>query len=747
MKQSFKTRLSATVTMASLVAGLFSGTVFADNFETNYNLWVDGVRVTSANKDDVLDDNKVSYDAENNVLTFDDATLTKQSGSAFIYAVMSDELTITGKITVKGALSENISAGIYNGGSITLSDADIDFSGVSYGVFSYSDINVIDSKICLSDNNYCGIASNGILTISGKDAQIDISKCKNGLVSKSLEIKESAKVSVSAYDVCCMGSSFTLNNSSFTASDAAYGIQANTVLVSGKDSVLDINAWAKGIKGETVTISAGKTTIDATLEAKGESNNDFPLAGIHATKSLFISYPDTVVEAKGKDVGLAADEYLKIENSKVKASGTKYAIASDADLYIIGNKTEVIADSEKITDDLGSAILGSDCLTIQGDLEIKSPENGSVLKTESLYYIVEGDGKTPAIHVVVNAHKLTFVPATEPTLDKPGNKEHYKCDDCDDIFADPAGEKRIDKDSVVIPKLTPTATPAPTSTPVATATPIATPTSVPVPTTAKPTATPTPTTAPADSKAQIMDFVKRIYIYVLDREPEEEGAAFWSDELWNFRRTGAEVAQGFIFSPEFEARNTTDEQFVEILYKTFFGRDPEDEGMAFWLNQLKTGAMDRVTVANGFIYSQEWADTCASYGIRSGGDLKPTGAIAPTELTYAFVERMYTTALDRGYDGEGRAYWASALANFEVTGESVGAFFFLSDEMVGYNLSNKDYLDRLYKTFMDREPDEKGAAYWISVLESGTSRTDVVLGFTRSPEFTQKCVEARILPY
>lgn len=249
------------------------------------------------------------------------------------------------------------------------------------------------------------------------------------------------------------------------------------------------------------------------------------------------------------------------------------------------------------------------------------------------------------------------------------------------------------------------------------------------------------------AKGQILDFVERIYKYVLDREPEEEGAAFWSEELYAFRRTGAEVAQGFIFSPEFENRNTSDEEFVTILYKTFFGRDPEEEGMNFWLNQLKTGTMDRITVANGFIYSQEWADTCASYGIRSGGDIKPSGDIEPTALTYAFVERMYTTAMGRTYDEEGRQYWASELANFNITGEQVGASFFLSDEMTGYKLDDKEFLNRLYKTFMDRDADEDGAAYWLEVLASGTARTDVVFGFTRSQEFTDKCVEARILPY
>ena len=290
-----------------------------------------------------------------------------------------------------------------------------------------------------------------------------------------------------------------------------------------------------------------------------------------------------------------------------------------------------------------------------------------------------------------------------------------------------------------IPEVMATPTPVPTAEPTCTTEPTITPEVTP---------TPVPTTAPAaDPKAQILDFVNRIYTYVLDREPETEGAAFWTDELYKFSRTGAEVAQGFIFSQEFIDRNTTDEQFVTILYKTFFGREADEAGLKYWLEQLSSGTMDRVTVANGFIFSQEWADTCASYGIRSGGELKPTGKIEPTELTYAFVERMYTTAMGRDYDAEGRQYWAGELANFNITGEQVGAFFFLSEEMINYKLSDQEYLNRLYATFMNREADADGSAYWLGVMASGATRESVVYGFTRSPEFTEKCIEARILPF
>ena len=264
-----------------------------------------------------------------------------------------------------------------------------------------------------------------------------------------------------------------------------------------------------------------------------------------------------------------------------------------------------------------------------------------------------------------------------------------------------------------------------------------TPSPTPVPKTTEPT---------GDSKKDINSFVERIYKYVLDRDADPEGTAFWADELYSFRHTGAEVAQGFIFSPEFENRRTTDREFVTILYKTFFGRDADESGINFWLNELSKGK-SRVEVANGFIYSQEWADTCAAYGIRSGGDIKPKNKIQPTSLTYAFVERMYTTAMGRNYDPDGRQYWASLLANFELTGEQVGTSFFLSEEMINYKLSDAEFLNRLYKTFMDRESDKDGQTYWLSQMASGKSRKDIVLGFTRSPEFLNKCIEARILPY
>ena len=289
--------------------------------------------------------------------------------------------------------------------------------------------------------------------------------------------------------------------------------------------------------------------------------------------------------------------------------------------------------------------------------------------------------------------------------------------------------------------------PTVTPDPVVTVTPssVVTNTPSPIVTNTPITTVVTPSPEP-DSKSQIEAFVARLYTCVLGRDPEPSGAQWWADQLYGFEQTGAQAARNFVFSEEFINKHTSDREFVDILYATFFGREADDEGRNYWLGRLRNGA-SRMEIADGFIYSQEWADTCAEYGIRSGGVLKPQVKIEPTELTYAFVERMYTTAFGRASDTEGCEYWADRLANYDETGESVGAFFFLSDEMRSYRLSDEEFVTRLYKTFMNRSPETEGFNYWVGVLRDGCSRESVVYGFTRSAEFVDKCVEARIVPY
>jgi len=116
------------------------------------------------------------------------------------------------------------------------------------------------------------------------------------------------------------------------------------------------------------------------------------------------------------------------------------------------------------------------------------------------------------------------------------------------------------------------------------------------------------------SRGLVEAFVTRFYQQCLSREPESAGLAYYTDHLINGTRSGADVAGNFINSPEFLARNTTKEEYLFVMYRAFFDREPDNDGWNYYLNKLNIGE-SRDVVFTGFIYSPEFEDLCDSYGI------------------------------------------------------------------------------------------------------------------------------------
>lgn len=131
-----------------------------------------------------------------------------------------------------------------------------------------------------------------------------------------------------------------------------------------------------------------------------------------------------------------------------------------------------------------------------------------------------------------------------------------------------------------------------------------------------------PSLAFADSGVEA--FVTRFYQQCLDRQPDPDGLANWVGHLNSGYLAGADVAERFIFSKEFLAKNTSNEQFLQVMYKAFFNRPPDMEGYAGWLGQLNRG-QSRSFVLAGFVNSREFEALCAQYGIRPGS-IKASGS-------------------------------------------------------------------------------------------------------------------------
>lgn len=116
------------------------------------------------------------------------------------------------------------------------------------------------------------------------------------------------------------------------------------------------------------------------------------------------------------------------------------------------------------------------------------------------------------------------------------------------------------------------------------------------------------------STTNVEDFVERFYEKVLDREAEAGGKIYWTDSLVTGARTGADVAQGFIFSQEFTNQNLNDDDYLNVLYSAFFNREADEGGFNYWKEQIANGK-NRSEVLDGFIYSQEFKNLCATYSI------------------------------------------------------------------------------------------------------------------------------------
>jgi len=121
-------------------------------------------------------------------------------------------------------------------------------------------------------------------------------------------------------------------------------------------------------------------------------------------------------------------------------------------------------------------------------------------------------------------------------------------------------------------------------------------------------------TPPSSTGGGVEDFVKRFYSVVLGREADAGGLADWVNRLNTKVSTGADIATGFVFSDEFDEASKDDVTFLNVLYKAFFNRDADEDGLNSWLEKLEQGK-SRLDVLNGFLHSDEFVNLCDAYGI------------------------------------------------------------------------------------------------------------------------------------
>ena len=108
----------------------------------------------------------------------------------------------------------------------------------------------------------------------------------------------------------------------------------------------------------------------------------------------------------------------------------------------------------------------------------------------------------------------------------------------------------------------------------------------------------------------------------------------------------------------------------------------------------------------------------------------------------SLVMHYYAAILNRLPDPGGKPYWESEAARVQGLGADLNEVwyamamsFFNSVEYLGFGRSNEAFVDDLYRTFLNREPDAGGRAFWLSQFDAGLTREVVLVAFMFSEEF------------
>lgn len=249
---------------------------------------------------------------------------------------------------------------------------------------------------------------------------------------------------------------------------------------------------------------------------------------------------------------------------------------------------------------------------------------------------------------------------------------------------------------------------------------------------------PEPVTAAGIIWKSPRQFVSLLYEVFLGRTADTSGLEFWAGKLERKEMGAANVAYSIIFSSESRQSNMSDEEFCINAFSVLLNRDIQyvtsDSAYKKYMEYLQQG-LSREYVIRAITNEQNFSNKCLNYGLPRGSISNLPQARDQNPSLTAFVNRLYTKALDRNGEEGGLNFWCQKLMNKERSPYTAANFFINSPEFKSKNLSDEEYVKTLYRTFFGREYDQEGLNYWTGRLATGTSRAYVLNFFEHSWEF------------
>lgn len=130
------------------------------------------------------------------------------------------------------------------------------------------------------------------------------------------------------------------------------------------------------------------------------------------------------------------------------------------------------------------------------------------------------------------------------------------------------------------------------------------------------------TTSSSQSETGVAGYVSKVYRTFFNREADKDGLLYWTSRLASGQETLKGFLKGLAFTPELLEKNLTNTQFVESMY-AIVDRPGEAEGIKFWVDEIekgikagKTQSEARADVVTRMIDTDEVKEIAKKLGIK-----------------------------------------------------------------------------------------------------------------------------------
>ena len=148
------------------------------------------------------------------------------------------------------------------------------------------------------------------------------------------------------------------------------------------------------------------------------------------------------------------------------------------------------------------------------------------------------------------------------------------------------------------------------------------------------------------------------------------------------------------------------------------------------VNAAYVALLGRAAEGNANAWAANSADTKTLANAILSVDSKFENNPEQAKTNEDFVDALYQQVLGRTADADGKAFWASALANGTSRDELKASFLAAAkannEDLTTFYNANEQFISNVYSALLNRGVDNSGLEFWMNLLQNGVSRAEVV---------------------